>query len=133
MSGESATKDVQVGDKMPDGTVYAGISPDTGEKMYTTPADAPLLCIFNRAGHFAEKLDAHGHHDWRVPTKNELSVLFQNSTAIGGFHPSDTYTGGWYHSSSPLDDDYAWAQRFSDGHQSKFDKGIDASLRCVRG
>jgi hypothetical protein len=40
---ESARKeDVQVGDKMPDGTIYVGISPDTGNAMYTTPADAPL-------------------------------------------------------------------------------------------
>src|ERR1700681_97067 len=29
------------GGKMPDGTIYAGVSPDTGQRMYTTPADAP--------------------------------------------------------------------------------------------
>ena len=31
----------QIGDEMPDGTVYAGLSPDTNKPMYTTPADAP--------------------------------------------------------------------------------------------
>src|SRR5438552_817465 len=30
------------GDRMADGTIYAGVSPDTGKAMYTTPADAPL-------------------------------------------------------------------------------------------
>ena len=27
---------------MPDGSIYAGVSPDTGKPMYTTPKDAPL-------------------------------------------------------------------------------------------
>src|SRR5207302_7723214 len=31
----------RIGDRMPDGTVYAGVSPHTGRPMYTTPGDAP--------------------------------------------------------------------------------------------
>src|SRR5438477_9424405 len=30
------------GDPMEDGTIYAGISPDTNRPMYTTPVGAPL-------------------------------------------------------------------------------------------
>jgi hypothetical protein len=30
----------RIGDTMPDGTIYAGVSPDTGKAMYATPADA---------------------------------------------------------------------------------------------
>ena len=37
------TTDVKSGEKMPDGTIYAGISPATGKPMYTTPSDAPLI------------------------------------------------------------------------------------------
>src|SRR5260370_42273506 len=37
------------GDKMPDGTIYAGVSPDTGKAMYATPADAPLTYTVNAA------------------------------------------------------------------------------------
>src|SRR4051794_5579729 len=33
--------ELKPGDRMRDGTVYAGLSPDTGKTMYTTPADAP--------------------------------------------------------------------------------------------
>src|ERR1039458_10259614 len=33
----------KIGDKMPDGTVLAGISPDTNKPMYATPADAPQI------------------------------------------------------------------------------------------
>jgi hypothetical protein len=35
----------KVGDKMPDGTIYAGISPDTKQAMYATPADAPTTML----------------------------------------------------------------------------------------
>ena len=67
-----------VGDKMPDGTIFAGISPDTHQPMYAVPADASISMDFNEAAKYAAKLDAHGHEDWRVPTKAELDVLFQN-------------------------------------------------------
>jgi hypothetical protein len=33
----------------------------------------------------AATLNAHGHKDWRLPTKVELDVLFNNRAAIGGF------------------------------------------------
>src|SRR5690349_17209341 len=32
----------KVGDLIPDRTIFAGISPDTGNPMFTTPLDAPL-------------------------------------------------------------------------------------------
>jgi len=121
------------GDRMEDGTVYAGTSPDTGKAMYATPADSPLTMTFNRAREYASKLDAHGHQDWRVPTKSELNVLFQNRAAIGGFDTTDSFPDGWYWSSSPFYNLVAWAQRFSDGSQYYSFKDFDSSLRCVRG
>src|SRR5258708_6921449 len=39
--GPSASSQATPGDRMPDGTVYAGISPESGKPMYTTPGDAP--------------------------------------------------------------------------------------------
>ena len=122
----------QVGDKMPDGSVYAGISPDTGKAMYATPADAPLTYTFNAAQKYAAKLDVHGRQDWRVPTKGELNVLFQNRAAIGGFDISGSFPAGWYGSSSQGLNYGAWDQRFSDGHQYGLNKHFDSSLRCVR-
>jgi len=86
----------KIGDRMTDGTIYSGISPDTGNAMYATPADAPLTYTFNQAQKYAEKLDAHGHKDWRAPTKGELNVLFQNRAAIGGFDESGSLPAGWY-------------------------------------
>ena len=58
---------------MPDGTVYAGISPETGKAMFTTAADAPATCTFNEAQDYAANLEAYGHRDWRVPTLLKVS------------------------------------------------------------
>src|SRR5437762_1894389 len=88
------------GDRMPDGRIYAGISPDTHKPMYTTPEDAPLTYTFNEARKYAAELEANGHKDWRVPTKAELKVLFNNRAAIGGFDASGLNPGGWYWSST---------------------------------
>jgi len=120
------------GDKMPDGTVFAGISPETNKPMYATPADAPLTMVFNKATEYAAQFDAHGHKDWHVPTKAELNVLFNNRAAIGGFNVSGSYPAGWYWSASPDFIWNAWGQRFSDGFQNNFTKGNHSAVRCVR-
>jgi len=127
-----ACAEPKIGDKMPDGTVYAGISPDTNQPMYTTPADAPLTMKFNKAQKYAAKLDAHGHQDWRVPTKAELNVLFNNRAAIGGFNATGSYPAGWYWSSSQGGKWGAWDQRFSYGAQHFSYMHVYSSVRPVR-
>ena len=121
------------GDKMPDGTVYAGLSPGIGRPLYTTPADPPLTVTFKSAHEYAARLDAHGHKDWRVPTPDELNVLFENRAAIGAFDVSGSEKAGWYMTSEASDETYAWGQRFSDGYRGFDFKDLGASLRCVRG
>jgi hypothetical protein len=132
-NGEEEKSGPTVGEVMPDGTVYAGVSPETGQAMFTTAADAPATCTFNEAQDYAAKLDVHGYRDWRVPTKEELNVLFANRAAIGGFEESGSETVGWYWSSSPYSSRNAWAQRFSDGYQDMSRKYYYTSLRYVRG
>jgi len=131
MAGDSA-KELEIGEVMPDGTVYAGVSPESGKAMFTTAADAPETCSFNEAQDYAARLDAHGYRDWRVPTKDELNVLFANRAAIGGFEESGSDPVGWYWSSSPHSRRTAWAQRFSDGYQDTCLKHYYTSLQCVR-
>jgi hypothetical protein len=129
------TPEPRPGDRMPDGTICAGISPDTGKAMYTTPADAPLTMTFNKAKKYAAKLDAHGHNDWRVPTKAELNVLFNNRAAIGGFNRTTRVEpAAWYYSSSPYPKykDAIWAIRLSDGYQAVYDTKTKLTVRCVR-
>jgi hypothetical protein len=134
----AAPAEPTIGDKMPDGTVYAGISPDTKMPMYATFADAPLTMSFNQATTvYAPELDAHGHRDWRVPTIDELKVLFNNRVAIGGFKLKRSILdpAGWYVSSTPRGEgsDGVWGQRFSAGDQvCSNGKEHPASVRCVR-
>jgi Protein of unknown function (DUF1566) len=126
----------EVGDEMEDGTIYAGISPDTNKAMYATPEDAPGAYAFKQAAKYAKNLEAHGHHDWRVPTKNELDVLYEKRNKgklAGTFNLTGSLPAGWYCSSSPGNVITAWAQRFSDGAQGHGFRLGDSSLRCVRG
>jgi hypothetical protein len=129
---EREDQEVRSGYKMPDGALYAGISPDTGKKMFTMPADAPQPITFNEAADYAAKLDAHGHKDWRLPTKGELNVLFTNRAAIGGFNVSGSNPAGWYWFATPGDKWDAWCQRFSDGYQYPIIKNDHSSVRLVR-
>jgi hypothetical protein len=124
---EAPPTELKIGAIMTDGTVYAGLSPDTNQPMYTTPRDASLTMTFNQAKIYAAIFGAHGHQDWRVPTKNELNVLFNNRAAIGGFD-----TTGWHWSSSPYILWFAWRQRFGDGGQNYDFKVSDSSVRLVR-
>jgi len=128
----SANREPRPGDRMADGTIYAGVSPDTGKPMYTTPADAPLTMKWKAAMNYAAKLDAHGHQDWRVPTLGELKLLFNNRAAIGGFNVTGSHPAGWYWSSTDGNYGGARGRRFSDGYPYWSFKEGDSSLRCVR-
>jgi len=140
---------LKIGDEMPDGTIYAGISPDTGKATYTMPQDAPGAFTFNSAARYAETLDAHSHKDWRVPTQNELDVLYQNRDKgklkrtfdeTGLEHRQYSCPGRYWSSSavndsgwSAFDDSYAKAKCFNDGKLYRTFRDFPSSLRCVRG
>jgi len=150
MSGEIASESsISIGQRMPDGTIYAGNSPETGEAMYTTPEDArmnkswwmrgsdPLTFTFNQARKYAAKLVAHGHDDWRVPTRAELRVLFENKAAIGGFNniPLNRRHLNNYRSSDERKGWAGWILNFrEDNSRPLYDyKNNGYALRCVRG
>jgi hypothetical protein len=134
-----AAKDVlEVGDKMADGTIYAGISPDTNQPMYAAPADAPMSMDFNLAAKYAKGLQVGDKKDFRVPSKAELNVLFQNrekGALKGTFNLTGSLPPAWYWSGTPGSVNFAYVQRFSDGlHglQYGYNRFLDSSVRCVR-
>jgi uncharacterized protein DUF1566 len=121
---------------MADGTLFAGISPDTGKPMYALAADAPLAMKWKRATEYAANFEAGGHPPgtFRIPTKNELNVLFQHKAKIGGFNESGSHPAGWYWSSTEVRvfAVYAWVQSFIDGIRFWNLKSTESSLRLVR-
>ena len=144
------------GTVMPDGTIYAGISPDTGRAFYAAAKDAmtPLrwhnareflsypnemkLFSWHDAIEYAKTSDKHGHKDWRVPTIGELHCLFKNRAAIGGFSTRDSINAQRYWSSTvpriynsskncALYNDFGFREPFR-----YMDKEDRFSVRCVR-
>jgi hypothetical protein len=74
-----------------------------------------------------------GYTDWRLPTKDELAVLYNNRTVIGGFTSSGSYP--YYWSSTVYSSrgyTYSWYQDFSSGAQYSDYGNDDCRGRCVR-
>ena len=46
--------------------------PDTRKPIYTTPANVALAMGWRKATRSAANLKAHGHKDWRLPSKAEF-------------------------------------------------------------
>ena len=67
-------------------------------------------------------------HGWRLPTKYELNILYQNKIKIGGFVPN------LYWSSDRYDASYAWVQDFANGEQDYYmgPKEIPIYFRVVK-
>jgi len=128
----------KIGDVMKDGSIFAGISPDTGKQMFAMPTDLGLTITFSEAAQYAKKLNsdkALGHDDWRVPTRAELNVLFLNreeGALEGTFNVTGSIAAVCYWSSKLSSGGSVWIQRFSDGLKDYFFKTNAATVRCVR-
>ncbi len=141
MSKKYDLKSEFIGMRMADRTVFAGISPDTGRPMYAGRADALSPMTWSQARDYAATLNAYGHNDWRLPTRAELTLLFNSRAAIGGFnaHGSPAAWAFWWSADEqPGSPDRAWAQRFfardSEWLGDWLHKDLyQLPLRCVRG
>ena len=74
----------------------------------------------------AKKACADLGDGWRLPTDEELNILYENKAKIGGF------ASGYYWSSTEYDDGIAWGQDFYDGYQDDSNKDNDTYVRAVR-
>ena len=63
---------------------------------------------------------------WRLPTKDELNMLYENKEEIGGF------VNNYYWSSTENDNNNAWKQSFANGLQNIGSKGNSNYGRAVR-
>jgi hypothetical protein len=129
---------LEVGDRMQDGSIFAGLSPDTGNQMFAMPADAGILMTFNEAAKYAKDLNVAktlSHDDWRLPTKAELDVLFQNREkgALKGTFRLTQFPHNSYWSGTLFNDAFAYHQCFDDSSRGVSNVGCVSSVRCVRG
>jgi hypothetical protein len=123
---------VKIGEKMPDGAIFAGISPETRHPMFAAPADR-LLVTFNRASELAARKTWDGQI-YRIPTEREVDVLYKNRAAIGGFNETGEAPHSWYYSTATESKGGTRPrfQRFSDGYQGYAGEWYALSLRLVR-
>ena len=78
------------------------------------------------AASIARDYNGGGYTDWFLPSRGELSQLYVNRAAIGGF------TENYYWSSSEYDYSFAWKQDFDIGNQVSISKYDTSSVRAVR-
>lgn len=132
-----AQEPLEPGTKMPDGSIYVDISPDTNKPMYAYPGDLYNPLDLSRATVECSNLG------FRVPSKAELNVLYLNSekgdlkgtfdkTGPDGKH----WSNGWYWSSTLykgwIGSPVAYFQHFKNGKQGVEDAVMPLSIRCVR-
>lgn len=63
---------------------------------------------------------------WRLPTREELHLMWVNKDSIGGF------AAAYYWSSSEYSNDNAWIQFFYNGGQYNYGKNYANYVRAVR-
>lgn len=100
----------------------AGLMVQKYDLGYVDWGDARLLCENSTIG---------GYTDWRLPTIEELAVLYINREYIGNFEDNTNYYMWW--SSTPHGSDEYYVILFDDGSTYFFDRILyDAHVRAVR-
>jgi hypothetical protein len=108
------------------------VLPVAGLMVQKTDISGNSTVSWSTANSLCENSTLDGYTDWRLPTKNELAVLYNERNTIGGFVQSGSYSSYWsstfeYETSYA---DYYWYQSFSNGSQGYGYSAIKA--RCVR-
>jgi hypothetical protein len=83
-------------------------------------------CSAGTAASIAASYSLNGFSDWHLPSKDELNLLYEQKTVVGGF--SDYY---WW-SSSEVGSSAAWVQEFDYGSQGGTNKNLTLPVRAVR-
>lgn len=89
------------------------------------PRDFDNEMNYTDAKHACSDLNAYGHDDWFLPTRDQLNGVFLNSEKIGGFN------AGCYWSMSSVSPK-AYMQNFSNGDQQSEQKEKELFVRCIR-
>jgi len=132
----AATADQSMGIQWYNGTYrYTGT---TGDGLYAGAMNTTMIVATqiadNQTGNFAAKVCADysvtvggvTYGDWYLPSKFELSLLYAQKTAVGGF------ANAFYWSSTESYNEGAWLKGFEDGSQGNFYKNVASYVRAIR-
>ncbi len=76
----------EIGDRMQDGSVYAGLTEDGTQKIFAMPKDLGVTLTFVDAARAVKKLNADealGHDDWQIGSLDMMRVLQKNQNTSG--------------------------------------------------
>lgn len=85
-----------------------------GGNTYRVAPEANNKLSWNYADSYCENLTLYGYNDWRLPTKEELSQMYNDRYDIGGFYL------GYYYSSYSYDYAEYWSSSTDDNGASYY-------------
>lgn len=95
-----------------------------GDMCYEVSLKIPGIFSFNESQEIVELLLGN---DWRIPTKEELNLIYRNLRVAGHILDKD-----YYWSSTSYKNDFAWCQYFGDGglvETSKYNRKRVCAIR----
>lgn len=121
----------QIGDRGPAGGIVfydKGRVSEGWRYLEAASSDLDGSMNWNDAMSAARSFRFGGYSDWRLPTKDELNLMYENlhKRGIGGLESA------FYWSSSEDVSSHAWGLAFSLGLQGRVGKNFDRRVRAVR-
>ena len=129
-SGSESVKDLKVGDQY-QGGIVAYVNSDGKSGLIISDKDIGVFVDWESAMKLCNEYKSGKYNDWYLPTKQELSLVFDNSAAIGSFQSDSTLFKYW--SSTEFSEDKA-VYMFLGGDEKYTWKTADIShyARAVR-
>lgn len=118
-----------VGGVCPDGTIYIGISADSGQRMYAMPIDAAGKFDWQTAFSYCEGFSGGGYNNWYVPYNSEVGAFYTLRSALG----MDSRAGNYYWTASVFNATTSYAMLIDDGVTYDLDSNSKFLVRCIRG
>lgn len=116
----------------------AGFWTDPGTGLMWMKKDNGSDVSWQQAVDYCRNLQLAGHHDWRLPTRDELDAIYESDADVNGWHvKGNLHMSGWQWGSSQESafDCKAWFVKFDDhGSQCPFLPSYSSNTRalCVR-
>ena len=112
----------QLGDRLPDEGIVFYVDDTRQHGLAASQEDLSTPVTW----HDAKNKSGTNYHDWRLPTRTELEMLYAKKDLIGGF------SNQLYWSSTESDSFNAWFQNFYIGEQFTGNKNLTHRVRTIR-